>query len=70
MLHLLVLIFYFSTNTLFADNYKFGIKNFCNQITIDNLLKDKIKINYIEIKIDNFRKWNIYNIRAITRNDP
>ena len=61
---------FFFTNSLFAENYKFGIKNFCNKVSIKDLLKNKIKINYIEIKIQNTRNWYKNILRAVIRNDP
>ena len=62
--------FYFLlTFSLLADNYKLGIKNFCNQVSIQELLIDKLGINYIEINLDNPRKWNKNVLKAVTEND-
>ena len=62
--------FYFiSTISLLAESYKLGIKNYCNQVTIQDLLIDKLKIKYIEIKINNSRKWNKNILKAVREND-
>ena len=62
--------FYFLlTISLLADNYKLGIKNFCNQVSIQELLIDNLGINYIEINLDNPRKWNKNVLKAVTEND-
>jgi len=54
----LCLFYSLLTTPLSAETYKFGIKNFCEQVSIKDLLIDKIKINHIEIQINNRRKWN------------
>ena len=66
----LCLFYSLLTTLLPAETYKFGIKNFCEQVSIKDLLIDKIKINHIEIQINNTRKWNKNILRAVVRNDP
>lgn len=59
-----------SISIAFSENKKLGIKNFCDELTIENLLINKLKVKSIEIKIDQQRKWHTNALRAVTKDNP
>lgn len=73
LINLIILLFLtisISISAAFSENNKLGINNFCNELTIENLLIDKLKVKFIEINIDQQRKWHTNALRAVTEGDP